>query len=120
MIFCSCQGLQGWVPVAASRRSCSAARRKSRVRTSRWWASASVRVWPRPERISISDEISSPAMESASTGSVARAESRSSSKRWVSERVAGSRIPNSSSIPTVKSWELSNVSLIPAVSTVRF
>src|SRR5436305_10423405 len=117
MIFCSCHGLQGCVPVAASRMSRSAASRKRRVRKSRWRASASASVVPRPERISISDEMSSPAIDSESTWSVACAASRSSSKRWASERVPGSRIPNSSSIPTVKSSEVSKTSLVPAVST---
>ena len=57
-----------------------------------------------PERISISDEISSPAIDSASTGSAAPA-SRSSSKRGTSSSVSGSTSANSSSMPTVKSAE---------------
>src|ERR671924_1635121 len=116
MTCCSCQGLQGCVPVVASRASCSAASRKRRARASRCRATASARFSPRPERISISDLISSPATDSESTGSLWAAE-RSSSKRWASERVTGSRIPNSSSIPTVKSVEASKTSLTLGIST---
>ena len=68
---------------------------------------ASARSSPRPERISISEEISSPAIDSASTGSPAAAASRSSSKRGDEVERAGSRIANSSSSPTVKSVEAS-------------
>src|SRR5256885_17220652 len=117
MIFCSCQGLHGWVPVAESSTPCSAASRNSRTRASRCDASASARLAPRPERISISDEISSPATEAASTSSCSEA-ARSSSKRCVSERVSGSRIPNSSSSPTGKSSEASKASLTPSRFTV--
>jgi PAB1-binding protein PBP1 len=63
-------------------------------------------VEPRPERISISEEISSPAKESARTGSAAAA-SRRSSNRCTRSSVVGSRIENSSSRPTVKSVEAS-------------
>ena len=89
---------------------CSAASANSRARASRCLATASANVSPRPERISISDRISSPATDSASTGSSCAA-ARSSSKRWSSESVSGSRIANSSSIPTVKSVEASKTSL---------
>src|ERR671924_17505 len=116
MTCCSCQGLQGCVPVVASRASWSAASRKRRARASRCRATASASFSPRPERISISDLISSPATDSESTGSLWAAE-RSSSKRWASERVTGSRIPNSSSIPTVKSVEASKTSLTLGIST---
>ena len=68
-------------------------------------AIASWKSSPRPERISISDSISSPAMACASTGSLASAALRSSSKRGTRSSVSGSRIANSSSIPTVKSVE---------------
>ena len=66
-------------------------------------------VGPGPERISISEEISSPATDSASAGSRGAAALRSS-KRPTSSRDAGSRIGNSSSRPTVKSVEDSNAS----------
>src|SRR3954447_10495443 len=75
----------------------------SRWRSSRWRASASARSSPRPERISISLEMSSPAMPSESSGSPASAASRSSSKRGTRSSVCMSRSANSSSIPTVKS-----------------
>src|ERR671911_653787 len=106
MICWSCQGLQGCVPVAPSSASWRAARANSRERASRCRDMASAKFSPRPERISISDLISSPATESASTGSSCAAW-RSSSKRWSSSSVRGSRIANSSSIPTVKSVEAS-------------
>ena len=118
MICCSCHGLHGCVPVAASSAPRSAASRNSRTRASRWRSIASAKLSPRPERISISDWISSPATESASTGSASEA-SFSSSKRWSSESVSGSRIANSSSIPTVKSVEASNASWTRAMSSIR-
>ena len=68
-----------------------------------------------PERISISEEISSPAIDSASTGS-ARAASRSTSKRGISSSVPGSIRANSSSMPTVKSADASKVSRAAARS----
>src|ERR671921_252481 len=118
MICCSCQVLQGWVPVAPSSPPRSAASGNSRTRASRWRSIASSKLSPRPERISISDLISSPATDSASTGSAPEA-SFSSSKRWSSESVRGSRIANSSSIPTVKSVEASKTSLTRRMSSMK-
>src|SRR5829696_276165 len=117
MICCSCQVLQGWVPVAPRSAPRSAASANRRARASRCLSSASAKFSPRPERISISERISSPATASASTGSAIAAE-RSSSKRWSSERVTGSRMANSSSIPTVKSVEASNTSLTRGMSSM--
>src|SRR5688500_4754970 len=70
---------------------------------------------PRPERISISDEISSPLIASARTGSAAPA-SRSSSNFGISSSVSGWTSAYSSSIPTVRSWEASKVSRAAARS----
>ncbi len=106
------------VPVAPSSAPRSAARANRRTRASRWRSVASAKVSPRPERISISERISSPATESDSTGSASDA-ARSSSKRWSSASVSGSRIANSSSIPTVKSVEASNASWTRAMSSIR-
>src|SRR3954470_20602138 len=117
MIRCSCHGLQGWVPVAASATPKSAARENSRARKSRWRARASAKSIPLPERISISDRISSPEIDSARASSEEQ-ESRSSSKRCTSESVSGSRIANSSSIPTVKSSEASKTSRVFAMSSI--
>src|SRR5918995_6754273 len=117
MICCSCQVLHGWVPVAPSTRPCAAASANSRARASCWRATESAKFSPRLERISISDLISSPATASDRTGS-STAASRSSSKRWSSESVAESRIPNSSSIPTVKSVEASKTSLTLGMSSM--
>ncbi len=118
MISCSCQGLHGCVPVAASSIRRSAASLNSRARASRWRSVASAKFSPFPERISISERISSPATDSDSAGSDADA-SFSSSKRWSSDSVSGSRIANSSSIPTVKSVEASNASWTRAISSIR-
>src|SRR5438309_2002284 len=60
----------------------------------------------RPERISISEEMSSPAIASARIGSGAAAR-RSVSNKGARLRSSGSRIPNSSSSPTVKSVDAS-------------
>src|SRR5215207_11163810 len=117
MISCCCQGLHGCVPVAPSSASWRAAIANSRVRASRCLATASAKFSPRPERISISDLISSPATDSARTGSSCAAD-RSSSKRWSSEWVRGSRIANSSSSPTVKSVEASKTSLTLGMSSM--
>ena len=100
---------QGVVPAASANR---------RERASRCLAVASAKVSPRPERISISERISSPATASASTGS-SWARPRSSSKRWSSESVLGSRIANSSSSPTVKSVEASKTSLTRGISSMQ-
>src|ERR671914_616409 len=116
MIRCSCHGLHGWVPVAASRAPRSEASRNNRARASRWRSMASPKPLPRPERISISDSISSPATDSASTSSAAAA-SLSSPKRCASERSPESRMANSSSSPTVKSSEASKTSLAVAMSS---
>src|SRR5215210_3269777 len=117
MISCSCHGLHGWVPVAPSSASCRAASANRRVRASRCFATASAKLSPRPERISISDLISSPATDSASTASSCPA-ARNSSKRWSSESVRGSRIANSSSRPTVKSVEAAKTSLTLRISNM--
>src|SRR5918994_6130934 len=116
MISCSCHGLQGCVPVAPSSAPSRAASANSRERASRCLTTASAKCSPRPDRISISDLISSPATDSARTGSSCAAE-RSSSKRWSSESVRGSRIANSSSRPTVKSVEASKTSLTRCMSS---
>ena len=79
---------------------------RNRRRRARWAAIAAARSSPRPERISISDAISSPATESHSTGSSAAA-SRSSSNRAVRPRSTASSSANSSSMPTVKSVDAS-------------
>src|SRR4029453_1815480 len=118
MICCSCQGLHGCVPVAPSSASLLPARANSRERASRCFTPASANVSPRPERISISERISSPATDSASTGS-SWAAWRNSSNRWSSESVSGSRIANSSSIPTVKSVEASKTSLTRNMSSMK-
>src|SRR4051794_4280345 len=117
MMRCSCHGLKGCVPVAPSRMPCSAAMANRRPRASRWFARASGKSSPLAERISISDEISSPATRSCSTSS-ARPASYSSSNRCDSASVSGSRIWNSSSMPTVKSWESSNASRARAMSSM--
>src|SRR5919112_2570605 len=117
MISCSCQGLHGCVPVAPSSASCRAASANRRERASRCLATASGKLSPRPERIPISDLISSPATASASTASSWAAE-RSSSKRWSSDSARGSRIANSSSSPTVKSVEASKTSLTLGMSSM--
>src|ERR687898_616334 len=117
MISCSCQGLHGCVPVAPSRASWPAASANRRERASRCLVTASAKFSPLPERISISDLISSPATDSARTWSSCAAD-RSSSKRWSSERVRGSRIANSSSSPTVKSLEASKTSLTLGMSSM--
>src|SRR5664279_487232 len=85
---------------------CSAAPAKSRRRRSCWEVMAAPRSSPRPERISISEEMSSPAIAVASAGSD-WAPSRSASKRGTSPRPSGSRSANSSSRPTVRSVEAS-------------
>src|SRR5919112_59892 len=118
MIGRSCHGLHGCVPVAPSSTSFAAASANSRERASRCLPTASANVSPRPERISISERISSPATASASTESSC-ARSRSSSKRWSSACVRGSRIANSSSIPTVKSVEASKTSLTRRMSSMK-
>src|SRR5918998_2798556 len=118
MICCSCHGLQGCVPVAPSSASWPAAGANSRERASRCLVTASAKLSPRPERISTSDLISSPATDSASTESSCAA-ARSSSKRWSSSSVRGSRIAHSSSIPTVKSVEASKTSLTRGMSSME-
>src|SRR4051794_17661833 len=117
MMCCSCHVAHGWAPVAASAMPRSAASRKSRTRSSRWWARASANVLPFGERISISEEMSSPAARSPMASS-SRAASYSSSKRWTSESDAGSRIWNSSSMPTVKSVEASKTSRARGISSI--
>src|SRR3954452_8112349 len=117
MMRCSCHGLNGCVPVLPSLIPRSAARANRRPRASRWLSRASPKVSPFAERISISDEISSPATRSCRTSS-ARPASYSSSKRCESDSVSGSSIWNSSSIPTVKSVESSNASLALAMSSM--
>jgi len=67
---------------------------------------------PRPETISISDEISSPVIALASTGSEPAAASRSSSKRGTRSSVCGSSTANSSSRPTVRSVEAAKISSV--------
>src|SRR3954447_23227625 len=113
----SCHGLNGCVPVVPSRMPSSPARANRRPLASRWLARACANVSPLAERISISEEISSPATRSSSTSS-ARPASYSSSKRCDRASVSGSRIWNSSSIPTVKSVEASNASLALAMSSM--
>src|SRR4051794_18244359 len=108
MICCSCHGLHGWVPVAPSARSRSATSPKRRLRRSRWRSSASAKSSPFPERISISEEISSPATESHSTSSSSDA-AWTRSKAFVMESVRESSSANSSSSPTVKSWDDSKI-----------
>jgi hypothetical protein len=71
-----------------------------------------------PERISISDEISSPAIDALSTGSACPA-SRIRSNAGVSSSVPGSTSANSSSIPTVKSADPSKVSRAATRSIMR-
>ena len=66
---------------------------------------------PRPETISISDEISSPVIASFRPGSSAAA-SRSSSKRGTRSSVSGSSTANSSSSPTVRSVEVAKISSV--------
>ena len=117
MMCCSHQGLQGCVPVAIRSASRSVASRNRRARASRWLASAAANVAPLSQRISISEEISSPATLRASTSSACAASS-SSSKRCTSERDSRSRIPNSSSMPTVKSVEASKTSLARRMSSM--
>ena len=72
--------------MAPSSIPCEAASANSRRRSSCCAARAAARSSPRPERISISEEISSPEIEAASGGS-ATAASRSSSKRGVGYNV---------------------------------
>src|SRR5829696_3967916 len=96
-----------WEAASMNRR-----RRRSAWRSRASWASS-----PRPERISISLEMSSPAIASASTGSACAA-SRRVSKRGTSSSVPGSRRANSSSIPTVPSVEASKVSRAVARSII--
>src|SRR3954471_18201616 len=97
---------------------CEAARPNRRWRRSRCRASASARSSPRPERISISLEISSPAIASESGGSSTAATSRSSSKRGTRSSVRASRSANSSSIPTVKSVAAAKASAARSASIV--
>src|SRR3954447_5185963 len=113
----SCHGLNGCVPVVPSRMPSSPARANRRPLASRWLARASANASPLAERISISEEISSPATRSSRTSS-ARPASYSSSKRCESASVSGSRIWNSSSIPTVKSVDASNASRALAMSSM--
>ena len=101
---CRCWAARGSRPTGAcrsrrARRRGAAASANSRRRASRWRAIASARSSPRPERISISDEISSPAIDVGAAPGPPRPASRSSSKRGTRSSVAGSRIANSSSMP---------------------
>ena len=81
-------------------------------------ATASAKVAPLPDLISISDAISSPVIDSASGGS-ASAAAWSSSNRFARSSVSGSRIWNSSSIPTVKSSDSSKTSRARCMSSIR-
>src|SRR4051794_11940193 len=117
MIFWSCHGLHGWVAVAASSMPFASASPNRRERASSCRPTASLQVADLPERISISDSISSPATASARTGSSSAA-SFSSVKRWASALVPGSRIWNSSSIASVKSVEASKTSRVRAMSSM--
>src|SRR6476646_3095657 len=98
---------QGCAPVEPSARPWACACANSARRRSRWAAVASLKVSPLPLRISISDLMSSPLIDSAS-GPVAA--SRSSSKRGTMSRVRGSRTANSSSRPTVPSFDVAKTS----------
>ena len=62
---------------------------------------------PRPERISISEEISSPAIDAASSGSAARRVAAAPRSAARARGPTGSSSANSSSSPTVKSVEAS-------------
>src|SRR4051794_7492891 len=95
--------------MAASASPISSAIPKSRSRLTRWRSAASAKVWPRPDRISISVSISSPLTAEASSSSRRQA-ACISSKRCSRSRTAGSTIANSSSIPIVKSAEASKIS----------
>src|SRR5215217_5653301 len=97
---------------------CAAASANNRRRASDWRVRASSTSAPAPERISISELISSPAIESASTASAAPA-SRSASNPGTSSSDCGSTSANSSSMPTVRSAEASNVSRAVARSITR-
>src|SRR3954468_6750609 len=99
----------GCVPVLASATPCRSASANRRRRASRCSLSACWRSSPRPERISISEEISSPAIASLRTSS-RRPPSRMSSNFGTRSSVCGSTRPHSSSIPTVRSWEASKTS----------
>src|SRR3954451_7741666 len=99
----------GCVPVLASPTPCRSASANRRRRASRCSLSACWRSSPRPERISISEEISSPAIASLRTSSWSPSAFRSSNF-GTSSSVRGSTRPHSSSIPTVRSWEASKTS----------
>ena len=80
-------------------------RQENKRRRSSRWSGAAARSTPRPERISISRRISSPAIASPSVES--RLRPRFSSKRAASPSSTGSSSANSSSRATVKSVEAS-------------
>src|ERR671934_741879 len=108
MIRCSCHGLQGWVPMAASAIPRPPASSSSCARRSPIFAAASAKLEQRPVRTSTSDEISSPTRW-ASSG-VPWAAAWSSSNRLTRPSVSGSRTANSSSTARVKSCPLSYAS----------
>src|SRR5918996_2898313 len=108
MMRCSCHGLHGCVPVAPRITSNLVASSSSWRRRSTMAVAASANVSQRPVRTSISDAISSPTRWSSS--GVPRAPAWSSSKRFTSPSVSGSRMANSSSTATVKSRPDSNPS----------
>src|ERR671937_242742 len=108
MIRWFCQGLQGWVPMAARAMPRPAASSSSWARRSPIFAAASAKLVQRPVRTSTSDEISSPTRW-ASSG-VPWAAAWSSSNRLTRPSVSGSRTANSSSTARVKSCPLSYAS----------
>ncbi len=98
---CSCQGLHGCVPVAPRVTPSEPASSASWARRSPRRVEASSKSSQRPVRISTSEAISSPTR--CSSSGVPAAAAWSSSNRFVSESVAGSRIANSSSTASVRS-----------------
>src|SRR3990170_571449 len=108
MIFCSCQGLHGCVPVPQSAIPSPSARGRSWARRSASLVWASSNVSQRPVLTSTSEAMSSPMMWPSS--SVPCAVGKSSSKRLTSPSEDGSRSANSSSTASVKSLPFSNCS----------
>src|SRR5436190_7112837 len=108
MMRCSCQGLHGWVPTAARATPSPAASSSSWARRSPTFAAASAKLSQRPVRTSTSEAISSPTR--CSSSGVPWAAAWSSSKRFASESVSGSRTANSSSTASVKSVPFSYAS----------
>src|SRR5919204_3641684 len=108
MIRCSCHGLQGCVPHAARAMPRFCASSSSCARRSPILTAASAKLAQRPVRISTSEAISSPTR--CSSSGVPLAVAWSSSKRFVSSSVSGSRTANSSSTATVKSSPFSYAS----------